>query len=78
MLLSFITTIKARAGTLTLKSNRQYGIIVKFVKNKIMGTAELRKKLHSYIDTADDKFLKMVHALAKNYEEDLEKEMTEW
>lgn len=34
-----------------------------------MGTAELRKKLHSYIDTADDRFVKMVHALAKSYED---------
>ncbi len=35
-----------------------------------MGTAELRKELHSYIDTADDKFVKMVHALAKSYEDE--------
>ena len=32
-----------------------------------MGTAELRKELHGYIDKADDEFLKMVYALAKNY-----------
>lgn len=34
-----------------------------------MSTAELRKELHSYIEKADDKFLKMIHALAKSYEE---------
>jgi predicted ribonuclease YlaK len=33
-----------------------------------MGTAELRKDLHIYIDKADDKFLRMVHALRKEYE----------
>jgi hypothetical protein len=33
-----------------------------------MGTVELRKELHGYIDKADDRFLKMVHALAKSYE----------
>ncbi len=34
-----------------------------------MGTAELRKELHSYIDSADDKFLKMVYAMSKEYTE---------
>ncbi|MFO7669883.1 MAG: hypothetical protein R6W31_09515 [Bacteroidales bacterium] len=33
-----------------------------------MGTAELRKDLHSYIDKADDKFLRMVHAMRREYE----------
>lgn len=37
---------------------------------EIMGTAELRKEVHSYIDRADDRFLKMVNALAKSYEEE--------
>ncbi|MEA3478836.1 MAG: hypothetical protein U9R60_11695 [Bacteroidota bacterium] len=37
-----------------------------------MGTAELRKKVQTYIDKADDKFLKKVLALAKNYEDEEE------
>ncbi len=32
-----------------------------------MGAAELRKELHSYIDKADETFLKMVHAMSKEY-----------
>ena len=32
-----------------------------------MGTAELRKELHSYIDLADETFLKMVYAMSKEY-----------
>ncbi len=32
-----------------------------------MSTAELRKELHSYIDKADETFLKMVHAMSKEY-----------
>jgi len=36
---------------------------------EIMGTTELRKEVHSYIDKADDRFLKMVNALAKSYED---------
>jgi len=35
-----------------------------------MGTAELRRELHRYIDKADEEFLKMVHALTKNYKEE--------
>lgn len=35
-----------------------------------MGTAEIRKEVQSYIDKADDRFLKMVHALAKSYEDE--------
>ena len=34
----------------------------------IMSTAELRKVLHKYIDFADETFLKMVHAMSKEYE----------
>ncbi|MFO7933857.1 MAG: hypothetical protein R6U78_07230 [Bacteroidales bacterium] len=34
-----------------------------------METSELRKELHSYIEKADDRFLRMVHALIKEYEE---------
>ena len=37
-----------------------------------MGTAELRKEVHSFIDKADDKFLKKVLALAKGYEDEKE------
>jgi len=32
-----------------------------------MGATELRKELHSYIDHADEIFLKMVHAMSKEY-----------
>ena len=35
-------------------------------KSNVMGTAELRKKVHSFIDKADDEFLKMVLALARD------------
>lgn len=35
-----------------------------------MGTTELRKEAHSFIDKADDKVLKKVLALAKNQEEE--------
>jgi len=42
-------------------------IIVIFVKNSVMGAAELRKELHSYIDQADETFLKMVHAMSREY-----------
>ena len=37
-------------------------------KTKTMSTAELRKVLHNYIDYADETFLKMVHAMSKEYE----------
>jgi len=32
-----------------------------------MGTIELRKELHNYIDYADETFLKMVYAMSKEY-----------
>lgn len=32
-----------------------------------MSTAELRKEIHDYIDKADETFLKMVHAMSKEY-----------
>ena len=35
---------------------------------EIMGTTEIRKEVQSYIDKADDRFLKMVRALAKSYD----------
>ncbi|MFO7933852.1 MAG: hypothetical protein R6U78_07205 [Bacteroidales bacterium] len=37
-----------------------------------MGTAELRKEVQSYIEKADDRFLRMVHALKREYEEEEE------
>ena len=37
-----------------------------------MGTAELRKELHIYIDKADEEFLKKVYALAKRYKNEEE------
>jgi hypothetical protein len=32
-----------------------------------MDSAELRNELHNYIDKADDTFLRMVHAMSKEY-----------
>lgn len=32
-----------------------------------MGAAELRKEIHNYIDRADETFLKMVHAMIREY-----------
>jgi hypothetical protein len=37
-----------------------------------MGKAELRKEVQSLIDKADERFLRMVNALAKSYEEEEE------
>ncbi len=37
-----------------------------------MGTVELRKEVQSFIDKADEKFLKRVLALAKSYEDEEE------
>jgi predicted ribonuclease YlaK len=42
-------------------------IIVNFVKNNVMGAEELKKELHSYIDQADEAFLKMVYAMSREY-----------
>lgn len=43
-------------------------IIVNFVETTfMMGIPELRKEVHSYIDHADETFLKMVHAMSKEY-----------
>ena len=33
-----------------------------------MSTIELKKELHNYIDNADETFLKMVHAMSKEYD----------
>lgn len=35
-----------------------------------MGAAELRKELHSFIDRADERFLRMMHSLAEEYIKD--------
>jgi len=38
------------------------------VKNRnIMGVAELKEELHNYIDHADERFLKMVYAMSREY-----------
>jgi len=37
---------------------------------EIMSTAELRKEVQNYIAKADDRFLKMVNAMSKEYEKD--------
>lgn len=34
-----------------------------------MGVPELRKELHDFINQADERFLKMVYAMSKEYEE---------
>lgn len=34
-----------------------------------MGIPDLKKELHRYIDHADERFLKMVHAMSKEYKE---------
>jgi hypothetical protein len=36
-----------------------------------MRTSEIRKEIHDYIDQADDRFLKLVHAMSKKYENSL-------
>ena len=43
--------------------------MINFVKNIIMGAKELRKELHSYIEYADETFLKMVYAMSKEYKQ---------
>ncbi len=35
----------------------------------VMGVPELRKELHDFINHADERFLKMVYAMSKEYEE---------
>ena len=45
-------------------------INLNFVKNRmVMGVPELRKELHDFINHADERFLKMVYAMSKEYEE---------
>lgn len=36
----------------------------------IMETVNIRQKLHQYIDKGDDKLLKLMYAVAKEYNED--------
>lgn len=44
-------------------------INLNFVENRmIMGVPELRKELHNFINHADERFLKMVYAMSKEYE----------
>jgi len=33
-----------------------------------MNTAKIREELHQYIDKGDERFLRLVHALARSYE----------
>ena len=41
-----------------------------FVENRfVMGVLELRKELHDYINHADERFLKMIYAMSKEYKE---------
>jgi hypothetical protein len=35
-----------------------------------MNATQIRKELHQYIDKGDDRFLRIVHAIATNYESD--------
>jgi|GEM_PF-502630 len=46
--------------------------IIKFVESSGMGIIELRKELHHYINHADERFLKMVYAMSKEYQEPVE------
>ncbi|MGD9930376.1 MAG: hypothetical protein AB7U05_10185 [Mangrovibacterium sp.] len=36
-------------------------------KQKVMGVQKLREELHDYINHADERFLKMVYAMSKEY-----------
>jgi hypothetical protein len=37
---------------------------------EIMNKAQIRQELHQYIDKGDERFLRLVHAIATNYESD--------
>ena len=37
-----------------------------------MGVQKLREELHDYIEGADERFLKMVHAMSKEYKKSIE------
>ena len=47
--------------------------------NSIMQVANIRQKLHQYVDRGDEKLLKLMYAVAKEYneEDDFEYEFTE-
>ena len=53
--------------------------LIKFVKIRIMTSANIRQKLHQYIDKGDDKLIKLIYAFAKEYneEEDFEYELSD-
>jgi len=55
-------------GAYAPETNYLLLVFVKFVENNVMGTAELRKVVRSYIDKADERFLRMVDAMRKEYE----------
>ena len=45
-------------------------LIVIFVESKVdMGVQKLREELHEYINHADERFLKMVFAMSREYKE---------
>jgi hypothetical protein len=55
------------------KQNQQPIKNVKFVEamiTEIMNTSQIRKELHKYIDKGDERFLRLVHAIATNYKSD--------
>jgi hypothetical protein len=37
---------------------------------EIMNTVQIKQELHQYIDKGDERFLRLVHAIATNYESD--------
>jgi hypothetical protein len=37
---------------------------------KIMNTTQIKEELHQYIDKGDERFLRLVHAVATNYKND--------
>ncbi len=39
-----------------------------------MGTMEIKQELHKFVDTGDDKFVKMFYEMAKVYMEQLQKD----
>jgi hypothetical protein len=39
-------------------------------KEKVMGVQKLREELHDFINHADEPFLKMVHAMSKEYKKE--------
>jgi len=45
-------------------------IKIKFVQTTQMETAGIRKELQEYIDKGDEKLLRMMYALAKEYNDD--------